>query len=85
VDEVIDGLHETYAGRSSLREAWLTWSNRESRISVERLDEQLRVMGFQIDNSAAEEIMRRIGGDDASQGLSYNGFLRLVVGDHASK
>jgi len=83
-EEVITNLRETYAGRSSLRDAWLTWSHRANVLSVERFEAQLRTMGYNIDDEAASQIMMIIGSGDLEEGLSYNGFLRLVVGDQAT-
>ena len=78
--QVIDHLRETYSGRSSLREAWLIWSHRGSRLDLERLHDQLTTMGFNIETETSHQLMEDFG--DIAEGqrfLLYEGFLRLVT------
>lgn len=78
-DFVVRALRESYRGRTGLREAWLIWSNREGRISYERLRSQLQAMGFDADEGTATEIMSIFGQEvDGAWELGYNGFVFMV-------
>ena len=81
VDEVLLSLRTTYSGRSSLREAWLAWSARQSVLTFEALALQLDRLGLQVHESVVEELISTFGTEiDGVEGLGYNGFIRLVTG-----
>lgn len=72
-----------YGGRSSLRDAWLIWSSRETLMTEDMLFQQLLSLGFGVEESTSQEIMEEFGVEGPVEGercLNYRGFLELVTG-----
>jgi hypothetical protein len=82
LDEVLLSLRATFAGKSSLRDSWLAWSSRESLVTYDMLDVQLRQLGLKVEDSVLQELLETFGIDvDGIEGLNHGGFVYLVTGE----